>query len=67
MFQVFRSQNRMNVHVYALFFKVNCPPPQALKDASFSCHIYMQRFDFKNSIISIKWFLNMILNLYLTS
>ncbi len=40
MFEVFRSQNRMYVHVYALFFKVNCPPPQALIDASFSCHIY---------------------------
>ncbi len=29
--------------------------------------IDMQRFDFKNSIIAIKLFLVMILNLYLTS
>ncbi len=29
--------------------------------------IAMQRFDFKNSIIAIKLFLVMILNLYLTS
>ncbi len=47
------------------FFKINffC---KALLDPVFPV-IAMQRFDFKNSIIAIKLFLAMILNLYLTS
>ncbi len=47
------------------FFKINCFFSKALFDSSFPV-ITMQRFDFKNSIIAIKLFLVMILNLYLT-
>ncbi len=57
----------MWVYVYALFFIFNCFFfSKALLDPVFPV-IAMQRFDFKNSIIAIKLFLVMILNLYLTS
>ncbi len=48
------------------FFKFNYSFCKALLDPVFYV-IAMQRFDFKNSIIAIKLFLVMILNLYLTS
>ncbi len=48
------------------FFKMNNFFPKALLDPVFPV-IAMQRFGFKNSIIAIKLFLVMILNLYLTS
>ncbi len=72
MFQEFRTHAysitvlfHIWVNVYALFSKINCFS-KALLDAVFPV-ITMQRFDFKNSIITIKWFLVMILNLDLTS
>ncbi len=48
------------------FFKINSFFLKALLDPVFPV-IAMQRFDFKNSIIAIKLFIVMILNLYITS
>ncbi len=50
------------VYVYALFLKIDCFF-QAIVMPAFP--VAMQRFDFKNSIISIRLYLVLILNQYL--
>ncbi len=51
--------------MYMLYFLRLTIFSKPLLDASVSCHNYA-RFDFKNSIIAIKLYLAMVLNLYLT-